>query len=235
MLLRDLSLIDGRRTGPIANDLERFAIQLVELYLSHIYKKVRTDSVAKIVIQLVPKEQIASPRDAAADVLFLHWPFDFGALSNVDDATKKRLLLDQIHAALVWLAAKNAWDRGPFDDAYEKSIASGLVFRGLILRHWVRHPTLPISANGEFEFDSAKVHVYVVLRRPDGTELGRKYAYWTPVREDVVRLLLDRLEWAGTNKKKIRTVPGHGSWGEQSEVVDVSDIIDNAGKEPEVT
>jgi hypothetical protein len=229
MLLRDLSLVDGRRKSPIANDLDRFAIQLVELFLSFIYKKVRTDGVMKIVIQLVPKQQIAAPRDVPGDVLFLDWPIDFDVLSGIDDSAKKRTLLDQIHAGLVWVAHKYRWEREPFDDAYTKSIASGLVFRGQILRRWVRHPTLPISANAEFEFDAQKVHVYVVLRKRDRTELGRKRVYWTPVREDVTRRLLDRIEWIGRRKDKIRTIPGRGSWMEQSEVIDVSDIIEKAG------
>jgi hypothetical protein len=226
MLLRDLSLIDKRRQGHVANDLERFAIQIVELYLSLVSKKVQTDGVVKVIIQLVPSRQINEPRDVADDLLTLGWPFDFDVFLAADDAGRKRILLDQIHNGLIWIATKRGWERKAFNDAYEKSIASGITFRGEILKKWVHHPMLPISANCEFEFDAEKVHVYVVVRRRDGTELGRKYAYWTPVREDVVRRLLDRIEWVGKGKRQIKTIPGRGSWGEQSEVVEVGEIID---------
>lgn len=225
MLLRDLQIIDQRADKGVATDFERFAIQVVELYLSHVYKRLKTHGPAKVVICLVPTARQLSPQVETNDVLFVNRLFDFARAELQEDATRKHTILKTLHETLLALAAENDWDSTPLESAYQLSVSAGLVFKGWVTDRAVKHPSLAVKARCAFEFDSEKVHLSVVVERLDNTEIGRRYAYWTPVRYDLVRRLLDRIEWVGRGNRSVKTFPGRGSWGEDCHVIDLTEVL----------
>ena len=223
MFIRDLQIIDGRNPGPVMSALDVFAIQVVELYLSHVARKVRTEGTAKVVVVLRPATTHAVPSGHGADVLHLDWPFDFEKLNGSEDGQKKRILLDNLHNALLWLARTHRWATLPFEQAHSASLDAKLVFSGWLLKRPVRHPNLPVGANCYFEFVNDRIDVHAVVLAPRKGEVGRKHFYSTGTRYDAPRRLIDRLVWVSQNK--VKTFPGRGSWGEESHVLDVSDLL----------
>jgi hypothetical protein len=223
MFIRDLQIIDGSNPGPLASALDVFAIQVVELYLSHVARKVRTDGTAKVVVVLRPATTHAAPFGRGTDVLQLDWPFDFGKLNGSEDGQKKRIMLDTLHRALFWLARERRWTTLPFEQAYSASLEAGLVFSGWLLKRPVKHPKLRVAANCYFECVNDRVDVHAVVLAPGKGEVGRKHFYSTTTRYDAPRRLIDRLVWVSQNK--LKTFPGRGSWGEESHVLDVSDVL----------
>jgi hypothetical protein len=204
--------------------LDTFAIQVVELYLSHLTRKFPTRGTAKVVVELRSADELPAPVKEA-EVLTVRWPLDFDRLERSDDHGKKWLLLDALHNALVWVAVRCAWTREPLDDAYAASLADDLVFSGWSLPNSVPHPYLACRANCRFEFDGTMAHIFVVITSGAGKDLGSKHAFDTPVGYDLTRRLLGSLEWVGPSADKLKLTPGPSVWGEATTTVDVSDIL----------
>ena len=221
MKLRDLEIVDGSRPGPLMSALDVFGIQVVELYLDRLGRSVETDGVAKVVVEFTPVPTEAAERGDQA--IFVTWPFDFGRIDRLAPAERKRALLNELHAASLWAAVRHGWETGPFEHAHAACLAAGIVFDGWLLRTDVPHPRLKLGANGYFRFGDEHVDVHVVLRERPDREVGRKLAFRTPVRYDVVRRLLGSLSWAGP--EVIRLTPSRLAFGEAEHVLDVSDIL----------
>jgi hypothetical protein len=226
MLLRDLQIIDGRSDAGIMTPLETFAIQVVELYLWHASRKVRTEGVAKVLVVLRPRATTEQPRDAG-DGRRVDWPFDFESHEKLADFEKRRLLLEQLRAALTWLALRHRWDTSPLERAYAASLAAGLVFRGRLLRKDVRHPKLDLRANCSFEFRNDRIIVSVVVLDGAGSEIGAEVAFSTVAAYAVVPRLIEGVCWQGHSR--VRVVPGRYAVGEPVRVIDVSGILQRPG------
>lgn len=77
------------------------------------------------------------------DGVSLHWPFDFRAYATSDRATKKRMVVDEMHAGLCCLAERKGWAPGPFVEAHRH-----LHDQRLIVSTWHGKPV--VSRDGRF-------------------------------------------------------------------------------------
>jgi hypothetical protein len=223
MILRDLQLSDMRCPGPIMTDMDTFAIQVVELYLQHLNRKAQTHGPAKVVVQLFPGGAGDMPQESEGEISFVDWPFNFGALEGVDDATKKRVLLDALHAALHWLAVKHGWNETPFAEAYAATLADKLIFRGTLIAKPVMSPDGSFSATCRFEMRNENIFVFLVLKDRNGAIIADAPVYSTMTRYDAIRRLVGRLRWI--SNRRIRIEAGTTSWGETDHLVDISELI----------
>jgi hypothetical protein len=183
-----------RFRGGFVHKFARDACCIERLYLKLISRKVRTRGTAKVVFTFT--DLVDGPPDHSPGCCFYPWPFDFTSYVDADVPTKKRMILDALQQALLWIASKEGWKVQPFHDAYKEAIgiaskegwkvqpfhdaykeaiAAGLVFDGTSKKSWVS-PCGKYRVRIYMRFDLEAVDFWAVLyRNRSSKELVRKF------------------------------------------------------------
>jgi hypothetical protein len=64
------------------------------------------------------------------------WFFDFAAYANKDELGKKRMILDALHSALLWIAKERGWETDALNDAYSQILNRNLAFESFSKKTW---------------------------------------------------------------------------------------------------
>ncbi len=160
------------RIGP--DFARRFDIQttcIEELYRSLTWRQIRTEDLAKVMFYFT--DEIDSPPEKVAPMR-CYWPFDFGRYRSVDAETKKRMILDTLQEAILWLAGKLGWDTGPLHAAYDEAVRRNLTLEGLLRKSWAS-PDRKYRMRVHYRFDLDAVYLEAVLfRNRSKREIARK-------------------------------------------------------------
>ncbi|PQO47274.1 hypothetical protein [Blastopirellula marina] len=172
MRLRDLAIYADQRLvdrypGGFVQQFHRETCCVVELYLSHLTRKVETNGIAKA--QLTFSESLADPPPIEAvirldKVIVAPWPFDFAAYKNADDETKKRAVGTALCSALLWLGDLFEWEKSPFENAFAASENAEWIFEGYSKRSWVS-PSGEFRAKIFFRFEISGVELFATIFR----------------------------------------------------------------------
>ena len=210
MWIRDLQLTDERaRPHPhISSELDIFAVQVVDLYLRGLRRKVKTRGTAKVLIELHPCDRltIASMYKGApaSPITLVRWPFYFDSLDLVVKAEQKRVVLDAVHAAVGYAATTLGWDRQPFEDARQGVIDAGFVLSGWLLpsRSW--SPDRNAAVDFPYEFTDDAIPVSAVQFGRDRTEVARvPLLHTTPFA--TLKRLITHVAWVGDSRINVRS------------------------------
>ena len=176
MYLRDIAVVADKRIDERLGDgfARRFSDEtgcIEELYLSLTWRQVRTEDLAKVMFYFT--DEIDSPPDKVFPMRCF-WPFDFTRYQTLDAEAKKRVILDTLQEAILWLGGKLGWDTGPLHAAYAEALRRNLTLEGLVRKSWPS-PDGKYRMRVYFRFDLDAVYLEAVLfRNRSKREIARK-------------------------------------------------------------
>jgi hypothetical protein len=180
MYLRDLCVdadeaIVDRHPGGFVSRFHRESCCVTELYLCLIWRKVATPDTSKV--QFVFSDLIghpAEPEKTACGVMVQPWPFPFTDYKSSDKEAKKRLVADEFHKGLLWIARHRGWDERPFEEVYRQCLDRNLMLEAFWRKKtWLsRDKRVRVKVYYRFDLDAVELYAVVFDRR--GRELGRK-------------------------------------------------------------
>ena len=144
---------------------------VTELYAHLIHRKVSVEDTSKVCFEFT--DEADGPPESWG-VCRCPWPFDFARYVESDAPAKKRMILDAMQEALLWLASQEGWVTEPFVEAYEEMIRRDLMLETFAKKSWV-------SPNGKyrvriwFNYDLEGIELTAVLfRNRSRREIARK-------------------------------------------------------------
>lgn len=176
MFLREIIVAADKRIverfkGGFVQTFGMEATCIHELYRYLIRRRVRTSSDWKVI--LIFSDVVSAP-PAEALPMRCYWPFNFARYQRADRQVKKRMILDSMQDALLWLADKRGWDRIPLEEAYNEALARDLTLESYLKESWITQDK-KYRVRVYFRFDLEAVHLEAVLfRNRSSDELARK-------------------------------------------------------------
>ncbi len=184
MYIREIEM----RTGPLPEEVLRrmrspgshfnqHASSVTTLYMWLIRRKVRTPDTSCVRIMCeasISDEQ----RDASVVLGFgiasFSWPFDFLQYVELQPDCKKRVLLDTLQEALLWIARRQGWPTEPFEEAYREALRRDITLEGMTRKSWLS-PDGKYRVRVWYKYELEAVQLWAVLFRNRGRkELCRK-------------------------------------------------------------
>ena len=197
---------------------------ITELYLSLLWRKVRTPDTTKVHLEFMQQGGFAPTLRQLLGVADARWHFDFSGYHEQDDAGKKRLVLDALVAALLWIANEREWDTGPFEDCRAEVIRHELNFEGWSKKSWVS-PNRRYRAKIAFRWELRKVNLSVGVFDRRGRELGRKPFFSVVPEMGVLDPILKATGmWRRNNVFRLKVADIH-FYVPKTPEVDLSDIV----------
>lgn len=144
---------------------------VTKLYTHLIHRKFSTDDTSKAAFDFT--DEADGPPDSWG-VCRCPWPFDFARYVESDTPAKKRMILDAMQEALLWLATQEGWATEPFVEAYEEMIRRDLTLEAFAKKSWVS-PDGKYRVRVWFRYDLEEIELAAVLfRNRSRREIGRK-------------------------------------------------------------
>jgi len=194
MILRDLEVFD--RGKAVYTPFGRFVSPITDLYLDLLGSIVRTKGILKVQFRFYPRNRVPNwPPSIGCGVYEDYLPFDFGKWRRLRGIEKRRFVLDAFHQALVAVAIGQGWPVHEFERAKKACIERQIEYRGLVLKRWIKHPKLPLSANLAFAYDETHLNVDVVIRNNEGKLVGSAPAVQKPSGSSQIRRLVRGIKW----------------------------------------
>lgn len=177
MYLRDIVVyaddaIVERYKGGFVQRFHREASSVVDQYLYEIHRKVVTAETAKVGFTFT--DEMSEPPVHTAGRCFYSWPFDFATYTALStNEAKQRLILDSLHAAMIWIATAEGWAIDSLETAYNKIIDRNFKFIGYSKISWLC-PNERFRARIYFDWQLDGITLFAVLtRNRSKTELAR--------------------------------------------------------------
>ena len=146
---------------------------VTELYESFIQRKMATSDTAKVNLVLYDEEGFVPTVRQLINVADGRWSFDFASYAEKDERGKKRMILDALHAALLWIAKERGWETEALNDAYSQILNRNLAFESLSKKTWFSS-NRKYKAKVGFCYGVRAIHFFLVVYDRKGNELGRK-------------------------------------------------------------
>ncbi|MBN1591547.1 MAG: hypothetical protein JW888_18680 [Pirellulales bacterium] len=176
MYLRDINLsaddaIVERFKGGFVAQFFREASCISILYMELISRQIVTEKTPSVVAFKFTDELLEPPEKWA--IGGCSWPFDFAKYVQSTPSVKKRMIVDALQAALLWMASKMDWPLKPFETAYEEAIRRDLVLERMAKKSWVS-PNKQYRVRVFFRYDLEGVELAAVLsKNRSSNELAR--------------------------------------------------------------
>lgn len=200
---------------------------LADLYSSLLSRKIKTSDTAQLDLVFTDDAATAGAVRQLLNVAEVRWLFDFDKYVVSDDSTKKHMLLDAVHEALMWLGRQRNWDVGVFEACREEALRRNLTYGGISKRSWLS-PDKKYRARVAFRYALTYVDFYVVVFDRRGRELGVKPLGRTHTSLGVgPEMLRGTGKWG--RRGKFRWLIPDYFWMEKEWSVDLSDIVGKAG------
>ena len=115
MYLRDIAVyadeeIVERFPSGFVGWFHRESCCITELYLSLIYRKIVTADTVKVNLVFLDQMRFAPSIRRLLGMADGTWCFDFSSYAETNELGKKRMMLDALHAALLWIGKERGWD-----------------------------------------------------------------------------------------------------------------------------
>ena len=147
---------------------------ITDFYASLLRKKVETPDTAKVNLVFVQQQEGFAPGvKQLIDVADARWPFHFLEYSQADAGGKKRMILDALQAALLWIAKNRQWDVRGLEECHAAVVDRKLEFKGWSKKSWLS-PNPKYRARVGFYFGLRSVDFFVGLFDRRSREIGRK-------------------------------------------------------------
>jgi len=112
--------------------------------------------------------------DDRVDVAIIHRRFNFTQWYQADKYNKKRMIVEEIHAAMLVLAERFGWDKGNINNAYNECVKANFE------HHWISKklgtktsPDRKLMGSVWFEYDIDEFRSFSIITDKDGNELSR--------------------------------------------------------------
>lgn len=146
---------------------------VTDWYSSLLRKKVSTADTTKVHFKFVEHEPFVPTVRQLIHVADAKWLFRFSEYAQRDDVGKKRMILDAVQDALLWIAKDRKWDTGGFEECYAAMMARDLIFQGWSKKSWLA-PDRKHRARIGFYFGLRAVDFCVGIFDRKGNEIGRR-------------------------------------------------------------
>ena len=96
---------------------------ITEAYRLMLRKTVATPDTTKVGLTFTdPKKSAPSIRLCGLGVVDALWPFLFAQYVEGEDVQKKRMILDELHSALLWIAKERGWDPAGLEECHAEIV-----------------------------------------------------------------------------------------------------------------
>lgn len=146
---------------------------ITELYRALLGKKLATADTVKVTLDFVEQTTFAPSVNQLLNVADGRWFFAFSRYVLLDTAGKKRMICDEIRAALLWIAGQRGWDSAGLEECYVAALDRNLCLNGWSKKSWLC-PNGRHRARIGFTFELREVEFCVGIFDRRGRELGRK-------------------------------------------------------------
>ncbi len=229
MYLRDLAVyaehaISTRFPSGFVGWFHRESCCITELYVSLLSKSVATSDTAKVNLTFTEIGELAPTLRQLINVADARWPFAFTEYAKGCESEKKRMMLDGLHSALVWIGNERAWDVCGFRRCYDEVVRRNLTFSGWSKKSWAS-PNRRHRARVGFFWGLRSVDFFVGAFDTRGREIGRKALRSVVPEMGVAHSLLKGLGiWQADGTFRLVVdgphVPLRGTWE-----ADLSDLV----------
>lgn len=208
MYLRDINVsadpeIVERYKGGFVQKFGRDVTCITALYRSLIHKKVVT--VNQTFIHLKLTNMIDAPPQFVPGAVSYYWPFDFATYRPAGVPTKKRLILDELQRALLWIADQYHWKTEPFNDAYQEIIRRGLILEETAKKSWAS-PDGKWRVRVPFRYDLESIELFAALyRNHSSREITRKLIGKAMPFHACLPYYLEDGDWISSTKFELRS------------------------------
>jgi hypothetical protein len=197
---------------------------ITDLYCSVLGKKIPTPDTVKVNLVFSEQEAIAPSVIQLLNVADAKWEFDFSKYADRDVAGKKQMILDALHAALLWIAKTRQWDPGGFEECHAEVMRRNLRFEGWSKKSWVS-PNPKYRAKVGFHFGLRAVDFFVGIFDRKGREIGRKPLGKVVPEMGMAHLVLKGPgKWIGGNVFRLQIADVH-FYLPKSWEVDLTDLL----------
>lgn len=146
---------------------------MTEFYVGLLRKSVTTTDTVKVSLRFVENGGNAPSVRQLLSVALAMWPFPFVEYVERDDLGKKRMILDAVQAALLWIAELRQWDTQRLKDCYDTILVHNLTFERWSKKSWrTQNPKYRLRVG--FSFELRSIDFFVGLFDRKGIEIGRK-------------------------------------------------------------
>jgi hypothetical protein len=172
-------------------------------YEKLVWRKVNTVNTGAVVF--VFTDSIKSP-PTEYGVHNCKWPFPFVDYMGSSTPQKKRMILDALHAALLWISKKEQWDSSAFKEAHQQILRNDLQYEGMSKRSWLS-PNRRFRAKIHFNFNLDEVAFSVVLLRARSAhEVSRMPLGKVKPFEDALSCV-DKAAWISPTQFQVKSSP----------------------------
>jgi hypothetical protein len=162
---------------------------ITEAYCSMLRRSVATPDTTKVALTFRdPKESAPKITRSGLGVLEAECPFLFAQYAEGDDVQKKRMVLDEVHLALLWIARERGWDAAGLEECRAEIVRRDFRFEGWMKKGWIG-PNPKYRARVGFQFELRRIEFIVGVFDRRGREIGRKHLGWTTPEMGVLHLL----------------------------------------------
>jgi len=225
MIFRDIVLdalhFADRRDGEFPRDrlqIQRATFCVADLYLKFL-ARVETPATNKVIVALSSDPEVCASRkvERLLNVIEFPWPFSFDRYSVLSAFEKKHMLLDTLHAAVVWLAEHESWDVEPLQAAYSFAIAHKLenAFFWKDGKSW-RSPDGRFKARLYYTFGTETAEVYAVIYDKGNKEIGWKLLKQERAGDAIILDIIGKCEWASATsfvlRPRVKVFGGKNKW-----------------------
>lgn len=198
----DEEIVDRFRSGFV----HRFHTEsccITELCQVLLYRKLKTPDTRKVHVEFTDRAGTAPALRQLLDVADARWYFPFADYVGKDEVGKKQMILDALHAVLVWIGKQRGWDTAVFDGCREEALR-----RDLTLTGWSKQSSLSPNrryrARVGFRYGLSVIEFYVAVFDRRGREVGRKpLGTACPEMGSAYYILKGKGEWLRSNSFRL--------------------------------
>lgn len=165
----DKEIVERFRGGFVGR-FDREVLWLTLAYEAYLQRRVPTQGIPKLFLTWTDRPVEPTHKPFAPMAMRRQFPFD--EYRAAEQAAKKLLLLNHLHAHLLDTAAQYGWDAAPFEEARDRLIQSDLMPR-LAARKTYRHPHRRVKARLACELDLEEFRIFGELVDLKSRPLGK--------------------------------------------------------------
>jgi hypothetical protein len=229
LYLRDIAVyadetIATRFPSGFVGWFHREACCITELYVSLLWRKLKTPDTAKVNLVFTEHEGFVPSVRQLINVADAKWLFGFSLYAAQDAVGKKQMMLDALHSALVWISEERGWDVGAFEECYAETIGRNLTLEGWSKKGWIS-PNRKYKAKVGFCFGLRAVDFFIGVFDKNGREIGRKLlGSVVPEMGIADPILMGTGKWNADNVFRLQIADAHFRLPKSWEV-DLSDLL----------
>lgn len=229
MFLRDIAVyadeaIVTRFPSGFVGWFHRETCCITELYVSLLWRKVATPDTAKVNLLFAEQEDFVPSVRQLINVADAKWFFRFSEYADKGVVGKKKMILDALHSALLWIAEEREWDVGALESCHAEAISRNLTLEGWSKKSWA-NPSGKYRAKIGFCFGLRAVDFFVGVFDRRGREAGRKPLGSVVPEMGITRpILMGAGSWNSANMFRLRIADAHFRLPKSWEV-DLSELL----------